>query len=99
MPWRDARELVRAAARVGLVLDEREVEKLLRKWAEEDEEARRIRRENADWDFIERQEERVRAALKFLVETGDLRTAAKLAGVSVGEMDRLRMKAGIPIVV
>lgn len=75
------------------------LEELLRRWAEEDEEARKIRREKADWKFIERQPEPIKTALKVLVETGDLYRAAKVAGVTLGEMDELRMKARIPLVV
>ncbi len=75
------------------------LEELLRRWAEEDEEARKIRREKADWKFIERQPEPIKTALKVLVETGDLYRAAKVAGVTLGEMDELRMKAKIPLVV
>ncbi len=31
-------------------------EELLEKWVRENEEARRIRRESADWEFIEKQD-------------------------------------------
>jgi len=36
------------------------------------EEARRIRREMADWDYINKQPPRIREALKYYIETGDL---------------------------
>ncbi|MFQ6063359.1 MAG: hypothetical protein ACE5J9_09345 [Methanosarcinales archaeon] len=72
---------------------------LLEKWHNEDEEARRIRRDSADWEFIRRQQLKVRAALEYLVELGDLYVASKIAGLSLDELDELRMKAKIPKVV
>ena len=53
----------------------------------------------ADWAFIESQPPRLREALKYLVEEGDLYVAARLAGLSVDEMDELRVRANIPIAV
>lgn len=49
--------------------------------------------------FIDRQEPRIRAALKFLVEDGDPYVASRIAGVKIEEMNELRVKANIPIVV
>ena len=66
-----------------------EVEEILR-------EARETRRRMADWDFIERQPPKVREALKVYVETGDLYVASRIAGVSMDEMNELRVKARIP---
>jgi len=37
----------------------------LEKWRRLEEEARRIRREEADWKFIEKQPPKIRAALKY----------------------------------
>jgi hypothetical protein len=68
-------------------------------YEEFEREARELRRRSADWDFIERQPEPVRAALKVLVETGDLWLAAKVAGLPVDEFDEIRLKAKIPVVV
>jgi hypothetical protein len=68
-------------------------------YEEFEREARELRRRSADWDFIERQPEPIRAALKVLVETGDLWLAAKVAGLPVDEFDEIRLKAKIPIVV
>ncbi|MGC9020196.1 MAG: hypothetical protein ACP5KE_03210 [Candidatus Methanodesulfokora sp.] len=68
------------------------------RWREEDEEAREIRRKNADWKFIEEQPEPLRSALKCFVELGDLRLAAKIAEMGVDEFNQLRIKARIPIV-
>ena len=57
---------------------------------------RRIRRESADWSFIEKQSPRIKAALEYYIETGDLYVASRIAGVTVGRMNELRKKAGIP---
>jgi len=61
-------------------------------------EARELRARSADWEFIEKQPEPVRTALKVLVETGDLWLAAKISGLPVDEFDEIRIKARIPIV-
>lgn len=61
-----------------------------------EEEARDIRRRKADWDFINSQPPRIRAALKYYVEKGDLYVASRIAGVSMEEMNELRIRAGIP---
>ncbi len=68
-------------------------------WLELDREAREIRRRMADWDFIERQPPRIRAALRYLVEDDDLYVAARIAGVTIEEMNELRKRAGIPKVI
>ena len=60
------------------------------------EEARRVRREMADWDFIEKQPPRIREALKYYIETGDLYVASRIAGLTVEEFNELRMRARIP---
>jgi len=44
----------------------------IEEWEKLEEEAREIRRREADWEFIESQNPKVRAALKFYIETGDL---------------------------
>ncbi|MFQ6061964.1 MAG: hypothetical protein ACE5J9_02150 [Methanosarcinales archaeon] len=68
-------------------------------WKEEEEEDRKIRIKHADWDFIEKQPPRIRAALKILVEKGDMYVAAKVADVKLEQMNKLRKKANIYIVV
>ena len=72
---------------------------LLEEWEREDREAREIRRRSADWDFIEKQPPRVRAALEYFIEQGDRYVAARIAGMSLDEFDELRRKAKIPVVV
>ncbi len=73
-----------------------EVKEKLEKWRKLEEEAREIRRKEADWKFIENQPPRIRAALKLYVETGDLYVASRLAGITVEEFNEIRKKAGIP---
>jgi len=47
------------------------------------EESREVRRREADWDFINKQPPRIRAALIYYIEKGDLRMAQKLSGLSL----------------
>ncbi len=75
------------------------MEEKLEKWRRLEEEAREVRRREADWSFIERQPPRLRAALKFYVETGDIRMAAKLAGLGLEEFRELLRAANVPVVV
>ncbi len=76
-----------------------EVKEKLEKWRKLEEEAREIRRKEADWKFIEDQPPRIRAALKLYVETGDIRLSAKLAELSLEEFREILRKANIPVVV
>ncbi|MEM2543187.1 MAG: hypothetical protein QXR35_06970 [Candidatus Korarchaeum sp.] len=73
-----------------------ELREKLEKWRKLEEEARELRRREADWSFIESQPPRIRIALKLYVETGDLYVASRLAGMSVEEFNELRRRAGIP---
>ncbi|MCC6039999.1 MAG: hypothetical protein LM563_02155 [Thermofilum sp.] len=72
------------------------MEAVVEKWRRLEEEARELRRKEADWKFIEAQPPRLRAALKFYVETGDLYVASRIAGLSVEEFNELRKRARIP---
>jgi len=74
------------------------LEKKLEKWSRLEEEAREIRRREANWKFIESQPPRVRAALIYYIETGDIRTSAKLAGMDLEDFRELLRKASIPVV-
>ncbi|MEM4970894.1 MAG: hypothetical protein QXE01_06540 [Sulfolobales archaeon] len=76
-----------------------ELEHRIRKWVEFEEEARRIRREMADWEFIEKQEPRIREALKYYIEKGDIRRASMLAGIDLEEFREFLRKARIPVIV
>jgi hypothetical protein len=68
----------------------------IEEWEGLEEEAREMRRREADWDFIESQPPRLRAALKFYVETGDLYVASRIADMSIEEFNDLRKRARIP---
>lgn len=68
----------------------------LDRWRRLEEEAREIRRKMADWNFIEKQPPRIREALKYYIEIGDLYVASRIAGVTVEEMNELRKEARIP---
>ncbi len=72
---------------------------VLERWRRLEEEAREIRRREADWEFIEKQPPRIKAALKYYIEVGDLYIASRIAGLTVEEFNDLRKKAGIPNVV
>ncbi len=62
-----------------------------------EEELRRIRRERADWGFIHSLPPRLRTALLYYVETGDIRRAARLAGLSLEDFRELMRRAKIPL--
>ncbi|HDI02310.1 MAG TPA: hypothetical protein ENF93_01550 [Ignisphaera sp.] len=66
---------------------------------EEEAEARELRKRMADWDFINKQPPRVREALKYYIEKGDIRLAARLSGLNIEEFRELLRKARIPVVV
>ena len=76
-----------------------EERRLLEKWRREDEEAREIRRREADWAFIRSQPPRLRRALEAFVECGDLYVASRIAGMTMDEFNELRLRARIPVVV
>lgn len=61
-------------------------------------EDRRIRENEADWEFIKRQPHRLKKALELFVITGDMYKASRIAGITLDEMNQLRIKANIPIV-
>jgi hypothetical protein len=91
-------EAAEVAKQLGFTLNESALAKALEELEEFECEARELRRRSADWEFIEKQPEPIRAALKLLVETGDLRLAARIAGLPVDELDEIRIEARIPIV-
>jgi PaREP6 domain containing protein len=67
-------------------------------YEEKEKWARELRRKEADWDFINSQSPKIKAALIFYIETGDMRGAAKIAGMSIDQFNELRIKANIPSV-
>ena len=60
-----------------------------------EEEAREIRRKSANWEFIKSLPPKLRIALEYYIETGDIYNAAKLAGMAVDEFNELRIRAGV----
>uniref|UniRef100_A0A7C5Z0X0 PaREP6 n=1 Tax=Ignisphaera aggregans TaxID=334771 RepID=A0A7C5Z0X0_9CREN len=65
----------------------------LDKWRRFEEEAREIRRREADWNFIEKQPPRIKAALKYYIEVGDLYVASRIAGLTIEEFNELEEKS------
>jgi hypothetical protein len=69
----------------------------LREWIERFKEAREIRRKYANWEFIRSQPPKIRIALEYYVETGDFRTAARMADMAVDEfVNMAKDQANIP---
>ncbi len=62
------------------------------------EEAREIRRREANWKYIMGLPPRQRLALIYFIEVGDIYVASRIAGMSVGQFDELRRRAGVPMV-
>jgi len=77
-------------------MSESKVKEILQDFWKAEEEVREIRRRMADWDFIKRQPPRIRAALEYYIETGDLYVASRIAGVTISKMNELRRRAKIP---
>ena len=75
------------------------LERKLEKWRKLEEEAREIRRREANWKFIENSPPKLRAALIYYIETGDIRTSARLAGLDIEDFRELLRKANIPVVI
>jgi len=80
------------AKQFGFTINKRALAKALK---ELEHEAREIRAKSADWEYIEKQPDPLKAALRLLVETGDLRLVAHIAGIP---LDEHRIKAKIPLV-
>jgi len=97
LPEIDVEYVVRVAKQLGFTVDPEKVRKNqeeLEKWRAE---TRETRRRHVDWEYIERQPEPLKSALKLLVETGDLKLAAQVAGQKLGDLNEHRIKAKIPI--
>jgi len=63
---------------------------------EDIEEAKKIRKAMADWNFIEKQPPRIKEALKYYIETGDMYVASRIANLTIEEFNEIRIKARIP---
>ena len=68
----------------------------MEKFKEYEIEAREIRRKMANWKYIESQPPKIREALKYYIEKGDLRIAQKLSSLSLEELKEHLVKANIP---
>jgi len=69
----------------------------LKEWIERFKEAKELRRRYANWEFIRSQPPKIRVALEYYVETGDFRTAAKMADMAVDEfVNMAKDQANIP---
>ncbi len=75
------------------------MEEIKKKWERLEEEARRIRENEADWEFIEKQPPKIKAALKYYIKEGDIRIASKLADLPLEKFREIIRKANIPVVV
>jgi len=71
-------------------------ENVIKEFLEREVKARELRRRMADWEFINKQPPRIREALKYYIEKGDLYVASRIAGLSIEEFNELRIKARIP---
>ncbi len=64
----------------------------------EEVEARELRRRYADWRFIEQLPPKLKAALIYYIETGDLRRAQQLSGLDLDNFRELMRRARVPLV-
>jgi len=64
-------------------------------YIEREEEARKMRRENADWEFINSLPPRQRAAVLLFIALGALRLAQRISGLPLEEFIELLRRAGV----
>ena len=83
----------------GYTVDLDKAEKIAAEYRHRLGKARELRREKADWDYIESREEPLRTALKLLVETGDVKYVSAVTGIPPEALECYRMKARIPRVI
>jgi hypothetical protein len=62
-----------------------------------EEEARQIRRKQADWNYINTLPPRVKAAVILFIEKGDLRLSQKLSGLDLEDFIETLRKARVRI--
>jgi hypothetical protein len=66
----------------------------------EDEEStieRDIRRKEADWDFINSLNPRLKWAVKLFIEKGDLRLAQRMSGLDLEDFIEILRNAKVPV--
>ncbi|ABO08432.1 hypothetical protein [Pyrobaculum calidifontis] len=64
-------------------------------YIEREEEARKMRRESADWEFINSLPPRQRAAVMLFIELGALRLAQRISGLPLEDFIELLRRAGV----
>jgi len=64
-------------------------------YIEREEEARKMRRENADWKFINSLPPRQRAAVLLFIELGALRLAQRISGLPLEDFIELLRRARV----
>ena len=74
-----------------------EKSQIIKEFWEEYRKAQELRRNMADWDYIESRPEPIKTALKILVETGDLKMVSMVYSIPLDVLNRERIKAKIPI--
>ncbi|MCC5998002.1 MAG: hypothetical protein LM573_02890 [Thermofilum sp.] len=68
---------------------------ILRELEEREKEVAEMRRQNADWNYINTLPPRVRAAVILFIEKGDLRLSQKLSGLDLGDFIETLKKARV----
>jgi hypothetical protein len=68
---------------------------ILRELEEREKEVAEMRRQNADWNYINTLPPRVRAAVILFIEKGDLRLSQKLSGLDLEDFIETLRKAKV----
>jgi hypothetical protein len=70
---------------------------ILRELEEREKEVAEMRRQNADWNYINTLPPRVKAAVILFIEKGDLRLSQKLSGLDLEDFIETLRKARVRI--
>jgi hypothetical protein len=68
---------------------------IIRELEEREREVAEMRRQNADWNYINTLPPRVRAAVTLFIEKGDLRLSQKLSGLDLEDFIETLRKAKV----
>ena len=68
---------------------------IIRELEEREKEVAEMRRQNADWNYINTLPPRVRAAVILFIERGDLRLSQKLSGLDLEDFIETLRKAKV----
>jgi len=71
------------------------VNDVLEELEEREKEAREMRRQGADWSYINSLPPRVRAAVMLFIESGDLRLCQKLSGLDLEDFIEVLRRANV----